>query len=84
LTNRQNLAPDEAGIEDPVVSDENAGTSSRLHPLERPKFGELLTYFLLGQLRAYGASVVGGPPAYSPVGKCGNTRSSSGFHSEQY
>ena len=34
----------EAGIEDPVVFEEEAGTSSRLHPLERPKFGELLTY----------------------------------------
>lgn len=32
------------GIEDPVVFEEQAGTSSRLHPLERPKFGELLTY----------------------------------------
>ncbi|MFI9781663.1 recombinase family protein [Streptomyces sp. NPDC051956] len=43
-TDRQNLVLDEAGIEDPVVFEEEAGTSSRLHPLERPKFGELLTY----------------------------------------
>ncbi len=43
-TDRQNLALTEAGIEDPVVFEEQAGTSSRLHPLERPKFGELLAY----------------------------------------
>ncbi|MET7938414.1 recombinase family protein [Streptomyces sp. NPDC005322] len=43
-TDRQNLVLAEAGIEDPVVVEEQAGTSSRLHPLERPKFGELLTY----------------------------------------
>jgi DNA invertase Pin-like site-specific DNA recombinase len=43
-TDRQNLVLDEAGIENPVVFEENPGTSSRLHPLERPKFGELLTY----------------------------------------
>ncbi|MCQ8192669.1 recombinase family protein [Streptomyces rugosispiralis] len=44
-TDRQNLVLDEAaGIEDPVVFEEQAGTSSRLHPLQRPKFGELLTY----------------------------------------
>ncbi|MFE2473431.1 recombinase family protein [Streptomyces mirabilis] len=43
-TDRQNLVLDEAGIEDPVVFEEQAGTSSRLHPLERPKFGELLAY----------------------------------------
>jgi DNA invertase Pin-like site-specific DNA recombinase len=43
-TDRQNLVLAEAGIEDPVVFEEEAGTSSRLHPLERPKFGELLTY----------------------------------------
>jgi DNA invertase Pin-like site-specific DNA recombinase len=43
-TARQNLVLDEAGIEDPVVFEEEAGTSSRLHPLQRPKFGELLTY----------------------------------------
>ncbi|MTE21908.1 recombinase family protein [Streptomyces sp. TRM43335] len=41
---RRNLVLDEAGIEDPVVFEEQAGTSSRLHPLERPKLGELLTY----------------------------------------
>ncbi|MEV5880339.1 recombinase family protein [Streptomyces sp. NPDC052101] len=27
-----------------IVFEEQAGTSSRLHPLERPKFGELLAY----------------------------------------
>ncbi|MEV0494454.1 recombinase family protein [Streptomyces atratus] len=43
-TDRQNLVLTEAGIEDPVVFEEQAGTSSRLHPLERPKFGELLAY----------------------------------------
>ncbi|ANP53131.1 DNA invertase Pin-like site-specific DNA recombinase [Streptomyces griseochromogenes] len=43
-TDRQNLVLDEAGIEDAVVFEEQAGTSSRLHPLERPKFGELLAY----------------------------------------
>ncbi|MEU3720108.1 recombinase family protein [Streptomyces californicus] len=43
-TDRQNLVLAEAGIEDPVVFEEDAGTSSRLHPLQRPKFGELLTY----------------------------------------
>lgn len=43
-TDRQNLVLDEAGIEDPVVFEEESGTSSRLHPLERPKFGDLLTY----------------------------------------
>ncbi|MFH8515243.1 recombinase family protein [Streptomyces gelaticus] len=43
-TDRQNLVLDEAGIEDPVVFEEDPGTSSRLHPLQRPKFGELLTY----------------------------------------
>ncbi|WP_327313199.1 recombinase family protein [Streptomyces sp. NBC_01235] len=43
-TDRQNLVLDEAGIEAPVVFEEQAGTSSRLHPLERPKSGELLAY----------------------------------------
>ncbi|WP_411139809.1 recombinase family protein [Streptomyces sp. x-80] len=43
-TARQNFVLDEAGIEDPVVFEEEAGTSSRLHPLQRPKFAELLTY----------------------------------------
>ncbi|KND30927.1 recombinase family protein [Streptomyces acidiscabies] len=43
-TARQNLVLDEAGIEDPVTFEEDPGTSSRLHPLQRPKFGELLTY----------------------------------------
>ncbi|MFG3024062.1 recombinase family protein [Streptomyces sp. NPDC048254] len=40
----QNLVLDEADIEEPVVFEEEGGTSSRLHPLERPKFGDLLTY----------------------------------------
>ncbi|MFJ7497345.1 recombinase family protein [Streptomyces sp. NPDC097727] len=43
-TDRQNLVLAKARIEDPVVFEEKAGTSSRLHPPERPKFGELLTY----------------------------------------
>jgi DNA invertase Pin-like site-specific DNA recombinase len=43
-TDRQNLVLAEARIEDPVVFEEDPGTSSRLHPLKRPKFGELLTY----------------------------------------
>jgi DNA invertase Pin-like site-specific DNA recombinase len=43
-TDRQNLVLDEAGIEDPVVFEEDPGTSSRLHPLQRPRFSELLTY----------------------------------------
>ncbi|WP_406004874.1 recombinase family protein [Streptomyces sp. NBC_00637] len=42
-TARQNLVLDEAGIEDPLPSEEAAGTS-RLHPPQRPKFRELLTY----------------------------------------
>ncbi|MFF9733597.1 recombinase family protein [Streptomyces albidoflavus] len=43
-TARQDLVLAEAGIEDPVVFEEDPGTSSRLHPLQRPKFAELLTY----------------------------------------
>ncbi|MDW4918758.1 recombinase family protein [Streptomyces californicus] len=43
-TARQNLVLTEAQIEDPVVFEEDPGTSSRLHPLQRPKFSELLTY----------------------------------------
>ncbi|MEU9327859.1 recombinase family protein [Streptomyces canus] len=43
-TARQDLVLAEAGIEDSVVFKEDLGTSSRLHPLQRPKFGELLTY----------------------------------------
>ncbi|MDQ1022702.1 DNA invertase Pin-like site-specific DNA recombinase [Streptomyces umbrinus] len=43
-TVRQNLALDEAGIEDPVAFEEDPGTSSRLHLLQRPTFRELLTY----------------------------------------
>ncbi|MFE5549351.1 recombinase family protein [Streptomyces sp. NPDC056534] len=49
-TDRQNLVLDEAGIEDPVVFEEDAGTSSRLHPLQRPKFGELLTHARPGDI----------------------------------
>ncbi|MFF3087136.1 recombinase family protein [Streptomyces nojiriensis] len=33
-----------SGIEDPVAFEEDPGTSSRLHPLQRPKFRQLLTY----------------------------------------
>ena len=47
-TARQNLVLAEAGIEDPVVFEEQADTSSRLHPLQRPKFSELLTYARTG------------------------------------
>ncbi|MYX07312.1 recombinase family protein [Streptomyces sp. SID8375] len=43
-TARQNLVLDEAGIEDPVVFEEDDGASSRLHPLQRPKFRALLDY----------------------------------------
>ncbi|WP_199551974.1 recombinase family protein [Streptomyces sp. N35] len=43
-TAQQNLVLAEAGIEDPIAFEEEAGTFSRLHPLQRPKFGELLTY----------------------------------------
>lgn len=43
-TARQNLVLHEAGIEDPVVFEEDPGTSSRLHPLRRPEFRELLNY----------------------------------------
>ncbi|WP_328939137.1 recombinase family protein [Streptomyces tauricus] len=45
---RKNLVLDEAGIEGPVASEEAAGTSSRLHPLPRPKFAELFGYARLG------------------------------------
>ncbi|MET8081238.1 recombinase family protein [Streptomyces sp. NPDC005303] len=43
-TARQKFVLDEAGIEVPVVFEEDQGTSSRLHPLPRPKFRELLNY----------------------------------------
>ncbi|MEV1048725.1 recombinase family protein [Streptomyces sp. NPDC049916] len=43
-TARQDLVLAEAGIEDPIAFEEDSGTSSRLHPLQRPKFGELLVY----------------------------------------
>jgi DNA invertase Pin-like site-specific DNA recombinase len=36
-TDRQNLVLDEAGIEDPIPFEEEAGTSSRLQALQRPK-----------------------------------------------
>ncbi|MEU5348331.1 recombinase family protein, partial [Streptomyces sp. NPDC020766] len=47
-TVRQDLVLDEAGIEDPVVFEEAPGTSVRLHPLQRSKFRELLTYARAG------------------------------------
>ena len=50
---RQDLVLDEAGIEDPVVFEEDPGTSSRLHPLQRPKFGELLDLRAAGRHRAH-------------------------------
>uniref|UniRef100_UPI003F491A59 recombinase family protein n=1 Tax=Streptomyces chartreusis TaxID=1969 RepID=UPI003F491A59 len=43
-TARQDLVLEEAGIEDAVVFEEDPGTSSRLHPLQRPKFRALLDY----------------------------------------
>ncbi|MEU5282293.1 recombinase family protein [Streptomyces asoensis] len=43
-TARQDLVLAKAGIEGPVVFEEEPGTSSRLQPLQRPKFGERLTY----------------------------------------
>ncbi|MFD8412055.1 hypothetical protein ACFV2Q_09880 [Streptomyces sp. NPDC059650] len=43
-TARQDLVREEAGNEDPVVFEEYPGTSSRLHPLQRPKFRALLDY----------------------------------------
>ncbi|MGW5343512.1 recombinase family protein [Streptomyces sp. NPDC004050] len=43
-TARQDLVLEEAGNEDPVVFEEYPGTSSRLHPLQRPKFRALLDY----------------------------------------
>ncbi|WP_233359325.1 recombinase family protein [Streptomyces sp. GMY02] len=47
-TDCQNLVLAETGIEDPVIFEEHVDTSSRLHPLERPKFGVLLAYARLG------------------------------------
>ncbi|MFJ4188112.1 hypothetical protein [Kitasatospora sp. NPDC089509] len=41
---RQDLVLAEASIEDPIAFDEDPATSIRLHPLQRPKFGGLLTY----------------------------------------
>ncbi|MFI8392244.1 recombinase family protein [Streptomyces sp. NPDC085540] len=43
-TARQSLVLDEAGIEDPVVFEEDPGTCCRLHPLQRPKFRALLDH----------------------------------------
>ncbi|MFD7491199.1 recombinase family protein [Streptomyces sp. NPDC059832] len=43
-TDRQNLLLTEAGIEGPVTFEEEADTSSRLHPLQRPKFSEPPAY----------------------------------------
>ncbi|MFJ8546714.1 recombinase family protein [Streptomyces sp. NPDC093586] len=43
-TARQDPVLAEAEIEDPVVFEEDPGTSGRLHPLQRPKFRELLAY----------------------------------------
>lgn len=43
-TARQNLVLDDAGIAAPVVFEEEPGTSSRLHPLQRPQFRALLDY----------------------------------------
>lgn len=45
-TGRRNLVLDEAGIEGPVLFEEVPGTYSRLHPVQRPKFRELLTWHL--------------------------------------
>ncbi|MFJ2960137.1 hypothetical protein [Streptomyces sp. NPDC087270] len=38
-TARQDLVLAEAGIEDPIAFEEDSGTSGRLYPLQRPKFG---------------------------------------------
>jgi DNA invertase Pin-like site-specific DNA recombinase len=43
-TARQDLVLAEAQIADPIVFEEDGGTSSRLHPFQRPKFGALLDY----------------------------------------
>ncbi|MFG2407983.1 hypothetical protein ACGFR8_27325 [Streptomyces brevispora] len=40
-TARQNLVPDEAGIQEPVPFKEESGPPSRLHPLQRPRFAGL-------------------------------------------
>ncbi|MFF3137708.1 recombinase family protein [Streptomyces mirabilis] len=37
-------------MEDPVDFEEDGGTSSRLHPLQRPKFRERLTYARPGDI----------------------------------
>ncbi|MEU1944716.1 hypothetical protein ABZ554_20305 [Streptomyces sp. NPDC020125] len=59
-TARQNLVLDEAGIEDPVVFEEDGGTSSRLHPLQRPKFRALLDYARPGDTVHISGEAVGG------------------------
>jgi DNA invertase Pin-like site-specific DNA recombinase len=61
-TARQNLVLDEAGIEDPVAFEEDLGTSSRLHPLQRPKFRELLTYARPGDTVHIHSEVHGADP----------------------
>lgn len=38
-TARQDLVLAGAGIEDPIAFEEDSGTSSRLYPLQCPKFG---------------------------------------------
>lgn len=43
-TARQNVVLADAQIDDPTIFEEEAGTSSRLHPLRRPKFVALLDY----------------------------------------
>ncbi|MFK4104041.1 recombinase family protein [Streptomyces sp. NPDC019531] len=43
-TARQSLVLEEAGIEGPVVFEDDPGTPSRLHPLQGPNFRELLTH----------------------------------------
>ncbi|MGW7103272.1 hypothetical protein [Streptomyces sp. NPDC054838] len=52
-TARQNLVLDEAGIEDAVVFEEDPGTSSRLHPLQRPKFPRAPRLRAAGRHRAH-------------------------------
>ncbi|WP_242440961.1 recombinase family protein [Streptomyces sp. CB02923] len=65
-TARQDLVLAEAGIEDPIVFEEEAGTSSRLHPLERPKFGKLLDYARPGRRPREGRHAGGPGPGEGP------------------
>ncbi|GGZ40779.1 hypothetical protein GCM10010344_01680 [Streptomyces bluensis] len=68
----------EAGIEDPVVFEEDPGTSSRLHPLQRPEFRELLTYARPGDtLAAAGESAETGMPDSRAATKSGSAQSES-------